>query len=206
MRSRRYTRPSRQHGFSLVEMLVTLAIVAALGGMLLPALSRARARGKQAACASNLCQIGIAAKLYINDYGVYPPAWVSSEARWMDLLKGVISKKSEVFLCPSDTQRLAVAWDPEIHLSYGLNCFNFGGNATCFWYGVRPENVRRPSATIFAADCTPGKYYCGGGGVFAEPVVDVAYRHTGKMFCALFCDGHAETRSRTTRDDWDASR
>ena len=196
----------RPSAFSLVEMLVTLAIITALAGMLLPALSRARAQGKQVACASNLRQIGLASRLYINDYGVYPPAWISSEVRWMDLLKGAISKKSEAFLCPSDTQRLAVAWDPDIHLSYGVNCFNFGGKDTCFWYGVRPENVQRPSATIFAADCTSGKYYCGGGGAFSEPVVDVAYRHAGGMFCAVFCDGHAEARSRTTRDDWDASR
>lgn len=199
--------PSPPRAFSLVEMLVSLAVVVALAGLLLPALARARAQGKQAACVSNLRQVGLAARLYANDCGVWPPAWISSECRWMDLVKGAIPKRSEVFLCPSDTQRLAVAWDPEVHLSYGINSFNFAGSKdSCFWYGVRPENVARPAATILVADCTPGKYYCGGGGAFSEPVVDVAYRHAGGRFCAVFCDGHAESRSRTARDDWDASR
>ena len=124
----------------------------------------------------------------------------------MDLLKPFMSKKSSIYRCPSDPEQIAVTWDPEIILSYGINCFRFADRTHCFWYGVRAGDVRRPGGTILFADCTPGKYYCGGGSAFSEPVVDVDYRHLHGGFCAVFCDGHAEARASTKQEDWDASR
>lgn len=158
-----------------------------------------------ATCLSNLRQVGLAMQLYANDNGGSTPlVWQSSSCRWMDSIKPYITKDSPVFWCPSDSQKIPCIWDPQIFLSYGVNSFNFGTN--CFWYGVRLANVPRPAGTILIADCTPGKYYCGGGSKFTDPVVDVNYRHRGKSFCAVFCDGHAEQLTKTVQQDWDASR
>ena len=143
--------------------------------------------------------------MYAQEYKSYPPAWINSTCRWMDLLKPYITKSSGVYQCPEDPLHLAVTWDPTIILSYGINTFNFAGNATCFWYGVNPALVRRPAGTILFADCTPGDYWCGGGGAFSDPVVDVNYRHLGHNFGAVDCDGHAEPRNQTAQQDWDAS-
>jgi prepilin-type N-terminal cleavage/methylation domain-containing protein len=55
-------------GFSLVELLVVVAIIALLVGLLLPALASAKNAGKRAACVSNLRQVGIAIHSYANDY------------------------------------------------------------------------------------------------------------------------------------------
>jgi prepilin-type N-terminal cleavage/methylation domain-containing protein/prepilin-type processing-associated H-X9-DG protein len=64
---------SRCWGFTLVELLVVISIIAILAALLLPALAGAKFQGRNTTCKNNLRQMEIGLQMYINNHGVYPP-------------------------------------------------------------------------------------------------------------------------------------
>jgi prepilin-type N-terminal cleavage/methylation domain-containing protein len=71
----------RSTGFTLVELLVVIAIIAILASLLLPGLTRAKRKSHQIACLSNLRQVGVAIKLYANDFNArFPIKYVADFA------------------------------------------------------------------------------------------------------------------------------
>jgi len=69
-------RPGRKNktGFTMVEIIIVVAVIAVLASIIIPKMSGARDSSKLAACKANLKHIGIAAGLYANDNdGAYSP-------------------------------------------------------------------------------------------------------------------------------------
>jgi len=116
-------RGQRRLAFTLIEILVVVAIIALLVAILLPSLAKAREQGRQAVCGSNNRQIGIAMRIFAEEHKEYYPEMY----RWFGWpiwyynpdpdtfsspLKGngweeghilkYVGKQEKVFLCPSD--------------------------------------------------------------------------------------------------------
>lgn len=116
-----------RRAFTLVELLVTIAIITVLAGFALPALSKARESSKRTQCLSNLRQIGLAMQNFCSDNNGRFPFVTDYAKTWDQYLveRGLLDKKSLV--CPSDTK---VRTTPSaIKRSYAYNGY-FGSMKT----------------------------------------------------------------------------
>ena len=142
--------------FSLVELLVTLAVIAILAALLLPTLQSARAKGEEIVCISNLKQCGSAMVLYWNDFeNHYPPYtdWKTSWWRMFTALKYIsgtglnsspltsssgedLSKAFGILRCPS-AKPLAIASKNKGYTGthYSMNYFHFPQFTNNEWVG-----------------------------------------------------------------------
>jgi prepilin-type N-terminal cleavage/methylation domain-containing protein/prepilin-type processing-associated H-X9-DG protein len=110
--------PCGKRGFTLIEILVVVAIIGILVAILLPVLSRARESARRASCLSNMKQIGLATMQYAQDYDETLPARGITAARvqWIQFFAdpdvysvypnyiGSIlpyAKNTQIFACPS---------------------------------------------------------------------------------------------------------
>jgi prepilin-type N-terminal cleavage/methylation domain-containing protein/prepilin-type processing-associated H-X9-DG protein len=94
-------------GFTLVELLVTITIVAVLGGMILPLVADAMRQTRQTQCLSNQRQIGLALHSYASENGEFPPTTHSTgtmgkERSWIFSLADYLDEVDRVRVCPAD--------------------------------------------------------------------------------------------------------
>lgn len=197
---------NRDRGFTLIELLVVIAIIALLAALLLPALARTKEKGRQAACLSNLRQVGLALQMYAEDHGGWLPTSThggSTNASWIYQLAGQLANVDRIRLCPSDPKREARLATRAT--SYTLNEYTavdltdpFGRLLESY---RRLDRLRFPSATITTFeisdavgvsvmnDHTHSRKWTNG---WSTVLADIQPKRHGSSANYLFADGHVE--------------
>ncbi len=155
-------------GFTLVEMLVVIGIIAILAAIIFPVMANARHKAHQTECISNLKNLGQAFSQYIQDnYGYFPP-WCAShpnpmsppspqnapddtimtwdKALVMDYLQG----KEETVVCPSNPEPKSVMGPGAVQgecRSYAMARYTQRLRGTDFWGGYA-QMIPNPSKTV----------------------------------------------------------
>ncbi|MFO7946113.1 MAG: prepilin-type N-terminal cleavage/methylation domain-containing protein [Armatimonadota bacterium] len=184
-------------GFTLIEVLVVIAIIAVLAAILFPVFSRARASARKAACVSNTRQLLDAAVMYATDYDrTLVPARAGGAPdslgyTWCVLLQEYM-KDDGILKCPSDPEPQTATRSTDMPHSYGINysfTFNPGG-----WTG-RPLTYRLTalsglSEKLLFFDLKDGLETMGAS-YSSHRLSRVAPRHF-QMSAFGFLDGHAK--------------
>ncbi len=150
------------HLFTLIELLVVIAIIAILAALLLPALNRARERGKCVSCSSRLKSLGQEVAMYVADSQDFLPACSPTDTNtWVHQLKRHNkSLTNKLFLCPAnDTLRPSYISDPTFFWNTAVNPqsteygFNLGiaypYNTTSY---IKISKVKNHSTKVFLMD------------------------------------------------------
>ncbi|MBD3173881.1 MAG: DUF1559 domain-containing protein [Armatimonadia bacterium] len=177
-------------GWSLVEILVVIAIIAVLAAILFPVFARAREKARQTSCLSNLKQLATAATLYSDDYDGYHTrgqfAPFTGVHTWLDAIEPYL-KNEQVAICPTARRT------DDLPHSYGYNIAWWGaGDVPDGMHGIQDRypvhqsNVREPSETLWMVDF---ERYWGCGLEFG--VEEPTWRHN-EGANAAFVDGHAK--------------
>jgi prepilin-type processing-associated H-X9-DG protein len=148
---RRFQIPqSRSCAFTVLELLITIIIIAALVAMAVPATERVVHKSRAAACLGNLRSLGSALQVYLNENGNIMPTLVTareskdSEEKAIDNTLDEYTEDKKVFCCPGDSKRICDVTGTSYAWTSLLNAQNA---ASMNLFGVIRDGTRIPVIT-----------------------------------------------------------
>ncbi len=176
----------RRDAFTLIELLVVIAIIAILAAILFPVFSRAREKARQAACMSNLKQLGLAAHMYAQDYDeLFPCSYhvsnTSTTHLRLVLALNPYIRNRQIWYCPSARRiPFQVYWPTEQNMQQG--------NISYYWWsfdcadGVLPSQVSPHDKTTWVDWYFTVKFWGDGPRIMSE-MWDPDYWLASDWFC-----------------------
>ena len=190
-----------RRGFTLIELLVVVAIIAILAAILFPVFAQARAKARQTVCLSNLHQIGMAGRMYMNDYDNHPPApgtnsdpqclWGSGfraadDPKSVPFLMTPYTKSREIWWCPSAVQVKDAPPEKRNQYVWSISSAVY----------AEADNVTDIAANLLAWDNFTYGYWTPlndtGQPRVLIPTDQRLYPHQLKGYDGVFLDGHAK--------------
>lgn len=190
-------------GFTLVELLVVVAILSVLAAILMPVFAQARTAAHRTTCISNLRQLGLAWQMYADDAdGQAVPSYYPSSTGWSEVawdfrdgrepgLLHPYTREDRLTACPTFRGQ---SWGRK-HTGYAYNASYVGGD---YWAGIPVASLGQigsPASTVLFADAGYSWPVLGANYLRApsDPLFvagKVHFRHLGRA-SVLWADGHA---------------
>jgi prepilin-type N-terminal cleavage/methylation domain-containing protein/prepilin-type processing-associated H-X9-DG protein len=212
-----------QKGFTLLEMLMVVAIIGLLAALLLPGLAAAKARGRTATCKNNLRQMAHALAMYESDYGFLPgcgdpligtnhfPWDFASTNSWIVRIQPYVGTNSEILSCPEYEPH----WDWKKTIKSDSFGYNANGSSQIYvdmdknvglGFGkdhfIRSPSLAAPADMIEIGDLQlPNSVWCNIISPWHKRPLGnvncvVPSRHSGGANIA-FCDAHVQWQTQT---------
>lgn len=174
----RSARITRAAGFTLIEMLVVVAIIAVLAAVLYPVFSKVRENARTSACLSNYHQIGLAIHMYAQDEDDHTPA---NGGSFSGLVADCLpyTHSAALFACPDDYDRV----EENRAGSYRMASLYQNKPLSCGWTDpYNPAVIAQPTTTTLAYEAEQD---------FSQSPIVATYRHKGGTQVLRF-DGHTK--------------
>lgn len=175
-------RPNLWNGFSLIELLMVVAILAILSALMWKSLAGNTGKSKLAGCQQNLQKSYIALQIFANDnanrFPIVPTATSSEQA--LGPLVPKYTSDTSVFICPGVDDSPAPNNDPlpKQHISYAYYMGRVPGDA---------QTALMTDAQVNSLSKTPGQP------IFSTTGKPPGNNHKSSGGNFLFCDGHVES-------------